>query len=127
MVTVVEIAKRQRKDGTEFMALILQGGLSLVQSRNTGNFYATVKRCSVPSTFDEETAKAMIGTQVPGSVQKTQCEPYEFVAQDTGEVVQLDYRLAYVPEGATVEEAVYEGAPEVVEAKKEKPFILQRA
>ena len=127
MVTVVEVAKRQRKDGTEFMALILQGGLALVQSRNTGNYYATVKRCSIPSTFDEETAKAMIGERVPGSVQKTPCEPYEFTAKDTGEVLTLDYRWAYVPEGATIDEAVFEGAPEVVEYKKKEKLILSRA
>ena len=53
----------------------------------------------------------------------------EFTAKDTGEVVQLDYRWAYVPEGATVEEGIFEGEPEVVEATKEKAkkLVLQRA
>jgi len=125
MVTVVDYAIRQRKDGTSFIALILQGGLSLVQSRNTGNYYATVKRCSIPSTFDEETAKAMVGEQVPGSIQRQSCEEYEFVAQNTGEVVTLDYRWAYVPEGETVENGIFEGAPEVVQVEKKKSFALQ--
>ena len=125
MVTVVDYAIRQRKDGSEFFVLILQGGLSLVQSRNTGNYYATVKRCSIPSTFDEETAKAMVGEQVPGSIQRQSCEEYEFVAQNTGEVVTLDYRWAYVPEGETVENGVFEGAPEVVQVEKKKSFALQ--
>ena len=52
MVTVVDFAKRIASDGREFIALILQGGLCLVQSKNTGNFYATVKKCSIPSTFE---------------------------------------------------------------------------
>ena len=125
MVTVVDYAKRQRKDGSEFFVLILQGGLSLVQSRNTGNYYATVKRCSIPSTFDEETAKVMVGEQVPGSIQRQSCEEYEFVAQNTGEVVTLDYRWAYVPEGETVENGIFEGAPEVVQVEKKKSFALQ--
>ena len=125
MVTVVDYAIRQRKDGSEFFVLILQGGLSLVQSRNTGNYYATVKRCSIPSTFDEETAKAMVGKQVPGSIQRQSCEEYEFVAQNTGEVVTLDYRWAYVPEGETVENGIFEGAPEVVQVEKKKSFALQ--
>ena len=125
MITVVDYAIRQRKDGTSFIALILQGGLSFVQSRNTGNYYATVKRCSIPSTFDEETAKAMVGEQVPGSIQRQSCEEYEFVAQNTGEVVTLDYRWAYVPEGETVENGVFEGAPEVVQVEKKKSFALQ--
>ena len=117
MVTVVEYAERQRKDGTLFYALILQGGLSLVQSKNTGNFYATVKKCSIPSTFDEETAKAMVGEQVPGSVQKKQCEAYEWTNKETGEVIELSHRWVYVPEGETIEEAIFEGEPQVELAK----------
>ena len=39
MVTVVDFAKRITSDGREFYVLILQGGLSLVQSKQTGNFY----------------------------------------------------------------------------------------
>ncbi len=48
MVTIVDYAVRQAKeDGREFIVLVLQGGLSLVQSKNTGNFYATVKQTSI--------------------------------------------------------------------------------
>ena len=65
----------------------IQGGLSFVQSRQTGNFYATVKQCSIPSTFDEATARQMIGERIPGSVVKKQCEPYDFVSKTTGEIV----------------------------------------
>lgn len=121
MVTVTDYAVRQRKDdGKEFIALILQGGLSLVKPKETGNFYATVKKCSIPSTFDEETAKMMIGEQVPGSIQKMKCEPYEFVAKETGEVLQLEHRWVYIAEGATLEEAIYEGEPELAEVEKKK-------
>jgi hypothetical protein len=113
MVTVKDFVIRKTKDGREFIALILQGGLCLVPSKQTGNFYATVKQCSVPSTFDEFTAKSMIGERVPGSVQKKQCEPYEWTNKTTGEIISLDYRWAYVPEGSTIEDAIFEGKPEV--------------
>ena len=125
MVQVVGHAIRQTKDGREFIALILQGGLHMAQSKQTGNFYATVKRCSIPSTFDEGTAKGMIGEKIPGSVQKTSCEPYDFTIKDTGEIIHLDYRWAYVPEGASVEEAVFEGEPEVTMAKRKAPVFLK--
>jgi len=113
MVQVIDYAMRQSKDGREFNVLILQGGLSMVQSKKTGNFYATVKKCSIPATFDEATAKTMIGERITGSVQKKACEPYSFVVKETGEVMQLDYRWVYLPEGATIEEAIFEGEPEV--------------
>jgi hypothetical protein len=125
MVTVVEYAIRKTKDDREFIALILQGGLCLVQSKQTNNFYATVKRCSIPSTFDEVTAKGMIGEKIPGSVQKQSCEPYDFTIKDTGEILHLDYRWAYVPEGATIEEAVFEGEPEVTMVKRKDPILFK--
>ena len=126
MVTVTDFATRTSKDGREFQVLILQGGLNMVQSKISGNFYATLKKCSIPSTFDEEIAKSMIGEKVAGSVQKKSCEPYSFVVKDTGEVMQLDYRWAYLPDGATIEEAIFEGEPEVAFAEpnpKKRVFV----
>ncbi|MDD3978512.1 MAG: hypothetical protein PHI15_10245 [Methanomicrobium sp.] len=127
MVTVSDYAIRETKDGRTFIALILQGGLCMVQSKQTGNFYATVKRCSIPSTFDEATAKRMIGETIPGSVQKTKCDPYEYTVQDTGEILHLDYRWAYVAEGATIEEAVFEGEPDVTMAKAKKSLLFTKS
>ena len=124
MVTVIDYAVRQRQEGGEFVALILQGGLSLVKSQNTGNFYATVKKCSIPSTFDAETAQAMVGERVPGSVVKKSCEPYEYTVPDTGEILELTHRWVYLPEGATLEEAIFEGEPEVTMAEKERKLPL---
>jgi hypothetical protein len=120
MVTVVDFARRKCSDGREFIALILQGGLSLVKSSKSGNYYATVKMVSIPSTFDQETAQTMIGEKVPGSVQRKSCEPYTYTVKDTGEVLELSHRWVYLPEGASIDEAVYEGQPQV-ELADEKP------
>lgn len=126
MVTVVDFATRHSKDGREFNVLILQGGLSMVQSKQTGNYYATVKRCSIPSTFDADTAKSMVGEKITGSVQKKACEPYSFVVKSTGEEMQLDYRWVYLPDGASMEEAIWEGEPEVafVQEKARERIII---
>jgi hypothetical protein len=126
MVQVVDFAQRKASDGREFYVLIIQGGLSFVQSRNTGNYYATVKRCSIPSTFDEATAKSMVGEKVPGSVQKKACDPYEFTNKQTGEIIELNYRWVYVPEGATLEEAIFEGEPQMtLVEQKPKPLFAR--
>jgi ketol-acid reductoisomerase len=126
MVTIVDYALRKAKeDGREFIALILQGGLSLVQAAKTGNFYATVKQCSIPSTFDEETAKGFIGEKLPGSVQRMSCEVYEWTNQETGEVIELSHRWVYVPEGATLEDAIYEGDPEMTMADQKPKLKFQ--
>ncbi|MCA0380705.1 MAG: hypothetical protein LCH58_00980 [Bacteroidetes bacterium] len=100
MVQVTNFAVRQRKDGTSFTTLELTGGLELVQSQTTGNFYATVRKCSIPSTFDESLAQMMVGQQIEGDIVRVQVEPYEYVNKRTGEVMVLAHSYAYRPKGS---------------------------
>jgi hypothetical protein len=100
MVQVTNYAIRERKDGTTFIALEITGGLEIQQSQTTGNFYATVKKCSIPSTFDENIAKTMIGQQIEGEVVRVETDPYEYVNKRTGEVMLLQHGYAYKPAGS---------------------------
>ena len=100
MVTVSSYNIRTRKDGTTFIALEITGGVELVQSSTTGKFYATVRKCSIPSTFDESIAKTLIGSRMPGNVVRVQVDPYDYVNQRTGEILQLQHSYSYQPEGS---------------------------
>jgi hypothetical protein len=102
MVRVINVHLREGEKGS-YVSLELQGDITLVQSQNTGRFYATAKRCFIYSTFDEATAKSLIGTQIPGTIQRVDCEPYEFTVPETGEVIQLAHSYQYVPEEGKVE------------------------
>ena len=62
MVTITGYALRKGQDEKEFFALILQGGIELIHSAN-GNLYATARKTSVASTFDEETCKSLVGIE----------------------------------------------------------------
>jgi len=106
VVKIVDVVKRQNKEGKEFNALILQSGIELVKSHETGRYYATAKRTSITSTFDDATCRSLIGTQIPGSVQRVESEPYEFTVRNTGEVLTLTHRWVYLKEGETIEEKV---------------------
>jgi hypothetical protein len=97
MVTVKNVHSRESERG-KFMSLELTGDAELVQSQNTGRFYATVRRCFISSTFDEETAKALVGTKFKGSIVRAESEEYDFTIPDTGEVIKLAHRWDYVPE-----------------------------
>ncbi|MEZ5031887.1 MAG: hypothetical protein R2787_10845 [Saprospiraceae bacterium] len=99
MVTVVSYATRENLDGEEYIALVLQGDLEMVQSQETGRFYATARKTTISSTFNEATAAGLIGTQIPGRIDKVPCEPYEWVVPETGELIELEFRYEYVPEG----------------------------
>ncbi|NQU33161.1 MAG: hypothetical protein HQ521_08000 [Bacteroidetes bacterium] len=105
-------------EGEPFNTLIVQGGIELVKSKETGLFYATAKKASIPSTFNDKTCESLIGQELDGSVQKAECEPYKYTNEDTGEVMELSHRWVFVKEGEAVSEAVkerlFEEEPELV-------------
>lgn len=113
MVTVTGYKVRKNKDGQEFISLELCGSLELIQSQSTGNFYATVRRCNIPSTFNETVARMMVGTTMAGDVVRVACDPYDYTVKKTGEQITLGYTYAYRPQGAV--ETIGAGSVEIVE------------
>jgi hypothetical protein len=101
MLTVTNYKTRVSKEGKPYLTLEIQGGLEMIQSQVTGRFYATVRKSSVTTTFGEEVAKMLVGTQIPGKIVRVECDPYEYTIQNTGEVVTLTHSWTYQPEGAT--------------------------
>ena len=98
MVRIIDFKTRSNEEGEEFNVLIVQGGVEPVKSKETGKLYFTARKASVPSTFDAETCKTLIGESFEGTIEKVSCEPYEYTIADTGEVIELDYRFEYVDE-----------------------------
>ncbi len=120
MVRIVNFAERHNALGQPFYALMLQGGVEMVKSNTTGRFYATAKQSSVTSTFDEETCRRLIGSEMPGSIKKVPCESHAYAVPETGEVVTITSRWEYVPEGETLEDTVFAGEVFGAPEKREK-------
>jgi len=90
MVTVSGFKEIAKKDGGTFISLELSGALELIQSQTTGNWYATVRKVRIPSTFDETIAK----------IERVTVPPYEFLNKTTGELMTLQHSYTYRPKGA---------------------------
>lgn len=103
MVRIIDYRTRINAEGEPFLALVVQGGITLVKSKETGLYYATAKKTSIPCTFDEATCKTLIGQELDGTVERVDCEAYEFTNETTGEVITLDHRWVFVKTGDTVE------------------------
>jgi len=99
MVRILGYKQRQKEDGTEFYLLEVQGGIEMVLSKATGQYYATAKKATVPTTFNEETCKALVGSQMPGKVSKITTDPYQYVIKESGETISLEHKYIYLPEG----------------------------
>ena len=103
MVRIVNYQKRTTEEGKVFFTLELQGGIEIVKSQETGKSYMTARKASMSCTFDELTCQSLIGTELPGSVRKVECEEYEYTIKDTGEVITLSHRFEYVEQEAPVQ------------------------
>jgi len=97
MVRIINYKKRVAEN-KEFFVLEVSGGIEMVLSKTTGMYYATSKKATITSTFDEEICKSLIGSEFPGSIVKEECEPYEYTIQDTGEIITLSHRYVYKAE-----------------------------
>lgn len=102
MVTITGYATRQRKDGTSFIVLMITSGVELVQSQSSGQWRAVVRKTTIPASFDEQVAKSVVGTQLPGSIVRVQCDSYQLTNEQTGEVLTMSHTYGYSPDGATV-------------------------
>lgn len=102
MVRIIDYKKRQTEEGKEFFVLEVSGGVEMVKSQTTNQFYATAKKAFISSTFDEQTCIALIGTEMSGKVVKQECQPYEYVNKESGEILVLNHRYIYVPEEVVV-------------------------
>ena len=98
MVTIVGYKTYSREDGSEFYALVVQGGVEAVRSQETGRTYLTARQAKVACTFDEDTCESLIGTTLDGKIKKVQVEPYEYMIPDTGELVTLEHRYEFINE-----------------------------
>lgn len=98
MVTIIGFSQRLNKEGRPFISLQLQGDITMVQSAESGKWYATAKRCSITSTFDEEVAKSLVGKQIPGRIERVASQEYDFTVPESGEVISLRHTYEFVPE-----------------------------
>ena len=95
MVRIIKFKVSVNNEGKSFVSLKLQGDPEAVQSMKTGRFYLTNRVCYVSTTFDEATAKRLIGKELPGTIERVSSEPYEYTVESTGEVITLSHRYEY--------------------------------
>jgi hypothetical protein len=100
MVRIISHKMSTKNDGREYVSLKVQGGVEPMQSKQTGKLYLTAKTAYVATTFDEQTAIALVGTELPGKIGKIACEAYDYIVKDTGETLTLTHRYEYQLEDA---------------------------
>ncbi len=96
MIVIKDFKTIKKEDGESFNTLIVQGGVEPVKSQKTGKLYFTARKATVPTTFDQETCKSVIGTSFEGEIKKVMCDPYKYLIKDTGEEIELKHRWEFI-------------------------------
>ena len=102
MVKIVDFKTYQKEDGTEFFALVAKGGVEAIKSKETGRVYLTAKTAIIPCTFSELECESLKGTELDGSIQKVEVEPYQYIIESTGEEITLTNRNEYVSKESSI-------------------------
>lgn len=97
MVKIIGYKESLSSEGKTFMSLVLQGGVEIIHSAS-GNLYATARKANLASAFDEATCQSLVGTELAGSIEREDCDAYEYTNPQTGEVLTLFHRYVFVPE-----------------------------
>ena len=108
MVTITGFETRHNSEGEPFQVVKLQGDVEMVRSKTSGQLYATARTTTVTSTFDETTCEQLVGSELPGRIEKEECEPYEYTIPETGETVVLRHTYVYNPEADSLEGHVFD-------------------
>lgn len=108
MVTIIGYSEHLNEDEEPFNALRIQGDVEMVKSTESGQYYATARETTIPSTFDDAKCEELIGKKLPGSIDRVPCEPYEYELPENGEKIILDFSWEYNPTPVSMEEEVFE-------------------
>ena len=106
MVTIVDFEKRKNEQDEEFNVLILQGGVEAIISHQSGKPYITARKTSIPCTFGDDFATNLIGKELPGEIQRIECDPYTYEVPSTGEKLKLTHTYQYNADPASLVETV---------------------
>ncbi|NHM06550.1 hypothetical protein G4D82_04900 [Flavobacterium sp. CYK-4] len=102
MVTIVDFKTFERENGENFFGLVVQGGVEVVKSQETGRNYLTARTATIPTTFNQITCESLIGSTLEGKIKKVECETYEYTPKDSDDVIQLSHRYEFVTEEAEI-------------------------
>ncbi len=106
MVTITGFEKRSNQEGEDFNVLILQGGVEAIISQQSGKPYITARKTSIPCTVGDEFAQSLIGKDLPGDIQRIDCDAYTYEVPGTGEKLKLTHTYQYNADPATLIETV---------------------
>lgn len=98
MVTIIDYKTRRKDNGESFNVLILQGGAEVHRSQTNGKNILSLRKASIITLLDNEACKNLIGSKLPGTIEKVPVEEYSYQIPGTEEFIKLKHSFEYNPD-----------------------------
>jgi hypothetical protein len=106
MVQIVAFQKKENSRTKEsYSVLVLQGDPEVLISKSSGRPYISAKKTTIPCALEENQAQALIGKELPGSIERVSCAPFE-VKLATGKKVKVSSVFQYIAPETVIEKEV---------------------
>jgi hypothetical protein len=97
MVQIIGFEKKKNEKTKEyFSVLILSGEPEVMISKSSGRPYVSARKTTIPCALEENQAQALIGKELPGSISRVACTPFELKLA-TGKKVKISTAFQYLP------------------------------
>ena len=88
--------KENARTKQNYSVLVLQSEPEVMISKSSGRPYISVRRTSIPCALEENQAQALIGKELPGSIERVSCTPFE-VKLANGKKVKIATAFQFLP------------------------------
>jgi len=97
MVQIIAFEQKENSRTKEtYSVLVLQGEPEVMISKSSGRPYISAKKTTIPCALEENQAQALIGKELPGSIERVSCTPFE-VKLATGKKVKISTVYQFLP------------------------------
>jgi hypothetical protein len=96
MVQIIGYEKKENSRTRESYSILILSGEPEVQiSKTSGRPYISARKTTIPVALEEKQAQALIGKELPGSIERVSCKPFE-VKLASGKRVKISTAFQYV-------------------------------
>jgi hypothetical protein len=96
MVQIIGFEKKQSKSKESYAVLILAAEPEVMISKSSGRPYISVRKTSIPCALEESQAQALIGKELPGTIERVSVTPFQLTLA-SGKKVKISSAFQYMP------------------------------
>jgi hypothetical protein len=98
MLKVIDAQTRvNSRTKEEYNVIVLLGEVQIMNSKSNGKPYLTAKKVTMPTTLTQNQAKELVGTTLPGVIEKVDCPEYEIKMPNSNKKVKITHTFQYSP------------------------------